>query len=154
MRSPEGPGGGIGTAKGMALWPRAARDKTIHFLSRPEPMEVSRQKGRESHSQTVNIDLSLPDRDRELGLASIHKARGPDPEARGRRRRLVVDPEHANDAPRPHRGANVKMTFSSVARSRSVSELSSTSARSTSLPRDHPAPRSHHPRVNLTSKRR
>ena len=39
-------------------------------------MEVSRQKGRESHSQTVNIDLSLPDRDRELGLASIHKAQG------------------------------------------------------------------------------
>ena len=36
-------------------------------------------------TQTLNIDLSLPDRGPELGLESIHKARGPDPARRPKR---------------------------------------------------------------------
>ena len=133
------------TARDTARWPGGSRDKTAdshHVLS---GWSIGRQKARKRHSQTLNIDLSLPDRDGELGLASIHKARGPDPAARDRRRRLVVEHEAAGEAQTNAGGAYVKMTFSSAARARSVVERSHTSMRSLRTPGYRPAPRPHHP---------
>ena len=103
---------------------RIARPTLCHVLS---GWRVGRQEARIRHSQTVNMDLSLPDRGGELGLTSTHKARGPDPEARNRRRRLVVEPEAAGEAQTNAGGVNVKITFSSAARARSVVERSHTS---------------------------
>ena len=131
--------------------PVTKRPTLCHVLS---GWRVGRQKARKRHSQTLNIDLSLPDRDGELGLASTHRARGPDPEARDRRRRLVVEPEAAGEAQTNAGGVNVKMTFSSAARARSVVERSHTSMRSLRTPGYRPAPRPHHPSCSLTDRRR
>ena len=115
VRALEGPAGvpgpsGAGLRDGPGA-PVTKRPTLCHVLS---GWRVGRQKARKRHSQTLNIDLSLPDRDGELGLASTHRARGPDPEARDRRRRLVVEPEAAGEAQTNAGGVNVKMTFSSA----------------------------------------
>ena len=145
VRALEGPAGVPGPSGAGLDGPGAPvtkRPTLCHVLS---GWRVGRQKARKRHSQTLNIDLSLPDRDGELGLASTHRARGPDPEARDRRRRLVVEPEAAGEAQTNAGGVNVKMTFSSAARARSVVERSHTSIRSLRTPRYRPAPRPHHP---------
>ena len=142
------------TVRGWARWPGGSRDKTAHSCHVLSGWRVGRQKARKRHSQTLNIDLSLPDSDGELGFASTHRARGPDPEARDRRRRLVVEPEAAGEAQTNAGGVNVKMTFSSAARARSVVERSHTSIRSLRTPGYRPAPRPHHPSRSLTDRRR
>ena len=142
------------TARDTARWPGGSRDKTADSYHVLSGWSIGRQKARKRHSQTLNIDLSLPDRDGELGLASIHKARGPDPEARDRRRRLVVEPEAAGEAQTNAGGVNVKMTFSSAARARSVVERSHTSMRSLRTPGYRPAPRPHHPSSSHGDRRR
>ena len=90
VRAQEGPAGVPGPP-GPGLdgpgSPVTKRSTFCHVLSR---WRVGREEGRKRHSQTLNIDLSLPDRGLLLGLESIHKARGPVPEARHRRRSLVV----------------------------------------------------------------
>ena len=93
MRAQEGPAGVPGPP-GPGLdgpgSPVTKRSTFCHVLSR---WRVGREEGRKRHSQTLNIDLSLPDRGRQLGLASIDKARGPGAEARHRRRSLFVEPD-------------------------------------------------------------
>ena len=106
VRALEGPAGVPGPSGAGLDGPGAPvtkRSTLCHVLS---GWSIGRQKARKRHSQTLNIDLSLPDRDGELGLASIHKARGPDPEARDRRRRLVVEPEAAGEAQTNAGGVN------------------------------------------------
>ena len=137
-------------------WPGGSRDKTAHSCHVLSDWRVGRQKARKRHSQTPNIDLSLADRGGELGLASTHshRPRGPDPEARDRRRRLVVEPEAAGEAQTNAGGVNVKMTFSSGAGSRNVVERSHTSMWSLRTPGYRPAPRPYHPSCSLTGMRR
>ena len=153
VRAQEGPAGVPGPP-GPGLdgpgSPVTKRSTFCHVLSR---WRVGREEGRKRHSQTLNLDLSLPDRGLLLGLESIHKARGPVPEARHRRRSLVVEPDCAGEASIASRGAYVKMTFSSAARVRSVAERSDISRRSPSLPGHTSARRSHHPRADLTNRR-
>ena len=81
----------------MSRWPGAARDIAVNFCHVLTRWRVGREEGRKRHSKTLNPPLSLPDRARELGLESIHKARGPGAEARHRRRRLVVEPDLAGE---------------------------------------------------------
>ena len=155
--SGEGPGGSRGcprTARARTRWPGVARDKRSTFCHVLSRWRVGREEGRKRHSQTVNIALSLPDRGRQLALASIHKARGPGAEARHRRRSLVVEPDPRGEASNLSRGVNVKRTFSSATRSASAAERSDTSRRSPSLPRYGSARHSHHPRADLTNRRR
>ena len=57
------------TVRGWARWPGGSRDKTAHSCHVLSGWRVGRQKARKRHSQTLNIDLSLPDRDGELGFA-------------------------------------------------------------------------------------
>ena len=93
---------------------------------------VGREEGRERHSQTVNIDLSLPDRGLLLGLESTHI--GPRAWAGTSTKSCCVEPDLAGQATSNARGVNVKMTFSSAARSASVAERFDIPARSPSLP--------------------
>ena len=101
MRAQEGPAGVPGPP-GPGLdgpgSPVTKRSTFCHVLSR---WRVGREEGSKSHSQTLNMDLSLPDRGRQLGLASTDKARGPGAEARHRRRSLVVEPDCAGEASIP-----------------------------------------------------
>ena len=155
--SGEGPGGSRGcprTARTRTRWPGVARDKRSTFCHVLSRWRVGREEGRKRHSQTLNLDLSLPDRGPELGLESTHKARGPGAEARHRRRSLVVEPDLAGEATSNPRGAYVKTTFSSASRSASAAERSDIPRRSPSLPGHRPARRSHHPRADLTNRRR
>ena len=154
VRAQEGPAGVPGPP-GPGLdgpgSPVTKRSTFCHVLSR---WRVGREEGRKRHSQTLNIDLSLPDRGRQLGLASTDKARGPGAKARHRRRSLFVEPDCAGEASIASRGAYVKTRFSSAARSASVAERSDIPARSPSLPGHTSARRSHHPRADLTNRRR
>ena len=110
------------------------------------------EEGRKSHSQTLNMDLSLPDRGRLLGLESTHKARGPGAKARHRRRSLFVEPDPRVEQTSFARGAYVMTRFSSASRSASVAERPDIPARSPSLGAGHTsARRSHH---DLTNRRR
>ena len=120
----------------------------------PPPPRVGREEGRKRHSQTLNIDLNLPDRGPELGLESIHKARGPGAEARHRRRSLFVEPDPRGEQQSFARGAYVRMKFSSASRVRNVAERSDISLRSPSLPGYGSARHSHHARADLTNRRR
>ena len=154
VRAPGGPAGVPGPSGARLDGPGARvtkRSTLCHVLS---GWRVGRQEARKRHSQTVNTDLSLPDRGGELGLASTHKARGPDPEARDRRRRLVVEPEAAGEAQTNAGGVYVKMIFSSAAGSRSVVERSHTRIRSLRTHGYRPAPRPYHPSCSLTDRRR
>ena len=154
VRAQEGPAGVPGPP-GPGLdgpgSPVTKRSTFCHVLSR---WRVGREEGRKRHSQTLNIDLSLPDRGRQLGLASIDKARGPGAEARHRRRSLFVEPDPRVEQQSFARGAYVMTRFSSASRSASVAERSDIPARSPSLPGHRPARRSHHPRADLTNRRR
>ena len=154
VRAQEGPAGVPGPP-GPGLDgpgpPVTKRSTFCHVLSR---WRVGRQEGRKRQSQTVNPALSLPDRARELGLASIHKARGPGAEARHRRRSLFVEPDPRGEQQSFARGAYVRMNFSSASRVRSVAERSDISLRSPSLPGYGSARRSHHARADLTNRRR
>ncbi len=154
MRAQEGPAGVPGPP-GPGLdgpgSPVTKRSTFCHVLSR---WRVGREEGRKRHSQTVNMALSLPDRGRQLGLASIDKARGPGAEARHRRRSLFVEPDLAGKATSNARGAYVRVKVSSAARSASAAGRSDISLRSPSLLRYPPARHSHHPRADLTNRRR
>ena len=154
MRAQEGPAGVPGPP-GPGLdgpgSPVTKRSTFCHVLSR---WRVGREEGRKRHSQTLNIDLSLPDRGPELGLESIHKARGPGAEARHRRRSLFVEPDPRGEQPALLEAPMSGSTFSSAARSASAAERSDISARSPSLPGYGSARRSHHPRADLTNRRR
>ena len=101
------------TARTRTRWPGAARPRGkrstfCHVLSR---WRVGREEGRKRHSQTLNPALNLPDRGPELGLESIHKARGPGAEARHRRRSLLlfVEPDPRGEATSNPRGAYVRL---------------------------------------------
>ena len=155
--SGEGPGGSRGcprTARARTRWPGVARDKRSTFCHVLSRWRVGREEGRKRHSQTLNMALSLPDRGRQLGLASTHKARGPGAEARHRRRSLFVEPDPRGEQQSFARGAYVRVKFSSAARSASAAERSDISLRSPSLPGYGSARRSHHPRADLTNRRR
>ena len=154
MRAQEGPAGVPGPP-GPGLdgpgSPVTKRSTFCHVLSR---WRVGREEGRERHSQTLNIDLSLPDRGPELGLGSTHKARGPGTEARHRRRSLFVEPDPRGEQPAILEAPMSGSTFSSASRSASVAERPDISRRSPSLPGHTSARRSHHPRADLTNRRR
>ena len=155
--SGEGPGGSRGcprTARARTRWPEVARDKRSTFCHVLSRWRVGREEGSKSHSQTLNMDLSLPDRGRQLGLASTDKARGPGAEARHRRRSLFVEPDPRVEPTSFARGAYVMTRFSSASRSASVAERSDIPRRLPSLPGHTSARRSHHPRADLTNRRR
>ena len=135
VRAQEGPAGVPGPP-GPGLdgpgSPVTKRSTFCHVLSR---WRVGREEGRKRHSQTLNLDLSLPDRGLLLGLESS----------------MLREQCFESIA---SRGAYVKMTFSSAPRSASAAERPDISRRSPSLPGHRPARRSHHPRADLTNRRR
>ena len=104
--SGEDPGGSRGcprTARARTRWPGVARDKALNFLSRPEPIEGRpRRRLKKPLTNAKHGSQFARSRSRagfQLGLGSIHQARGPGAEARHRRRSLFVEPDPRGEAP-------------------------------------------------------